>query len=307
MVVNTSTYKGSAVTGLNHRSVENQKFLNENRFQKHYLAAGHSSCYSAVRYGGMGNHLMIVPTGDTCIEDIGEEGEYGHEAMMKTQGPLVYLYSKSAARRPGENGHRDLALQPGEEKSFSFVFQSARNIPDLKDKFFRDGKIDVKVIPGMVSPEDGAGKLPLRCTKTIHSIEADDGMTIEPLGSWGGYHMYTLCVSEEDELTVRISYGDNEWTTLLFYGTLPLEELIQARAAFVAKNQQVRDPEDPCNYSFRSWDNDMERMVSSEMSPGLNCIDLGGSGDIGFAPPLFLSAKNTFYPDAGEVKVLDYR
>ena len=89
MVLNTSIYKGSAITGLNHRSVENQKYLNENRFEKHYLAAGHSSCYSAVRYGGKGNHLMIVPTGDTFIEAIGEEGEYGHESMMRTQGTLI--------------------------------------------------------------------------------------------------------------------------------------------------------------------------------------------------------------------------
>ena len=91
MVLNTSIYKGSATTGLNHRSVENQKYLNENRFEKHYLAAGHSSCYSAIRYGGKGNHLMIVPTGDTFVEAIGEEGEYGHESMMKTQGTLICL------------------------------------------------------------------------------------------------------------------------------------------------------------------------------------------------------------------------
>ncbi|HHZ89588.1 TPA: hypothetical protein EYN65_03405 [Candidatus Poribacteria bacterium] len=132
MVLNTSVYKGSSVAGLNHRSVENQKYLNENRFEKHYLAAGHSSCYSAVRYGGKGNHLMIVPAGDTFVEAIGEEGEYGHEAMMKTQGTLVYLYSKSAACIPRENCHRDLVLKPGSEKSFSFVFQAARDILDLK-------------------------------------------------------------------------------------------------------------------------------------------------------------------------------
>ena len=305
MVLNTSIYKGSAITGLNHRSVENQKYLNENRFEKHYLAAGHSSCYSAVRYGGKGNHLMIVPTGDTFIEAIGEEGEYGHESMMKTQGTLIYLYSKSAARIPRENGHRDLVLKPESEKTFSFVFQIARDILDLKEKFYKNGKIDVKVIPGMVLPQDGEGKLLLRCTKTIHGIEADEGMTVEPLGAWGGQHIYTLRVNKEGELRIRITYGDDEWTTLLFYGTPPLEELIHARADFIVKNQQIKDVEDPCCYSFRSWDNDLEKMVDLEMDHGLGSIEIGGSDDRNFAPPVFLSAKNSYYPNADEVKALD--
>ena len=305
MALNTSIYKGSPVTGLNHRSVENQRYLNENRFQTHYLAAGHSSCYSAVRYSGKGNHLLIVPSGDTFIEAIGEEGEYGHEAMMKTQGPLVYLYSKSAARMPRENGHRELVLKPGEEQSFSFVFQSARDILDLKDKFYKKGKIDVKVIPGMVIPQDGEGKLLLRSTQTIHHIETDDGMTVEPLEAMGGHHTYRLGVSKEGELKVRIDYGNGHWTTLLFYGTPPLEELIHARAAFIAKNQQIRDLDDPCCYSFRSWDNDLEKMVDLEMPHGLDSIEIGGSDDRNFAPPVFLSAKNTYYPNASEVNVLD--
>jgi len=82
----------------------------------------------------------------------------------------------------------------------------------------------------------------------------------------------------------------------LFYGTPPLEELIHARAAFITKNQQVRDVEDPCCYSFRSWDNDLEKMVDLEMPHGLDSIKIGGSDDRNFAPPVFLSAKNSYYP-----------
>ena len=305
MVLNTGIFMGSPATGINHRSVENQKYLNENRFEKHYLAAGHSSCYSAIRYGGKGNLLMITPTGDTFVEEIGEEGEYGHESMMNTQGTLMYLYSKSAARIPRSNGHRELALKPGERKSFSFVMQSARDILDLKEKLYRNGKIDVKVIPGMVIPQDAEGKLLLRCIKKIHGIETDDGITLESKSSWGGHNVYSIRVSREGELKVRISYGDDEWTTLVFYGTPPLEELIHKRAAFITKNQQVRDADDPCAYSFRSWDNDLEKLVDLDMPQGLGSIEIGGSDDRNFAPPVFLSAKNAYYPNADEVKALD--
>ncbi|HIB88258.1 TPA: hypothetical protein EYO57_13845 [Candidatus Poribacteria bacterium] len=81
--------------------------------------------------------------------------------------------------------------------------------------------------------------------------------------------------------------------------------MIHARAAFITKNQQVRDVEDPCCYSFRSWDNDLEKMVDLEMPHGLDSIKIGGSDDRNFAPPVFLSAKNSYYPNADEVKALD--
>ena len=305
MVLNTSSFKGTGAMGLNHRSVENQRYLNENRFEKHYLAAGHSSCYMAVRYGGKGERLMIIPAGDTFIEAIGEEGEYGHDSMMKAKGPLVFLYSKSAARVPYENQHTELILRPGEVKNFSFQLLRAKDIHDLKDKFFDAGKIDFKVIPGMVLPEDGEGKMLLRSNKTIHSIESDDGIEIVQTGVMGGHYLYSVRVSKERQLKVKINYGDDEWTTLMFYGTPPLEKLIAARADFITKKQQVKDPDDPVCHGFRSWDNDLERMMDLDMDPGLGPIDLGDSGDVGFAPPAFLSAKNSYYPNAGEIEALD--
>ena len=100
----------------------------------------------------------------------------------------------------------------------------------------------------------------------------------------------------KEELRIRISYGDDEWTTLLFYGTPPLEELIHARAAFITKNQQVRDGEDPCCDSCRSGDNDREKRGDGERPHGLDSIKIGGSDDRNFAPPVFLSAKNSYYP-----------
>ena len=155
MVLNTIVNRGSAVTGLNHRKVDGEQHWNENCFQTQYLAAGHSSCYSAVRSGGKGERLMIIPKGNTFIEAIGEGGEYGHESMMKTKGTLVYLHSKSAALEPYENGHTELILEPGERTEFGFLFLRAKDIQAMKDKFYQSGKIDVKVVPGMVIPEDG--------------------------------------------------------------------------------------------------------------------------------------------------------
>ena len=305
MVLNTSTFLGTATTGLNHRSVKNEKFLNENTFKTHFNAAGHSSCYMAVRHGGVGDCLMIVPSGDTFIEAIGSEGEYGHESMMPAKGPLVFLRSKTAARKPYENQATDLILSPGEQKQFHFRFLRVKNFRKLKDTMFRIGKIDMKVAPGMVIPTDGEGKLLIRCLKPIRRIDMDNGIRIEETGSMGSFTTCKIRVSREGELKVRIDYGDDEWTSLVFYGTPPLEELMFKRADFIRKNQQVKDRNDPVQYSFRSWDNGLERLVDNEMDPGLGTIDIGGSDDRCFAPPLFLSAKNILFPAQDEIDALD--
>jgi len=305
MVLNTSQNMGSSRTGLNHRSVKNEKYLNENRVGRHFNAAGHSSCYLAVRYGGIGDYFMMIPAGDTFIEAIGEEGDYGHDSMMLTKGSMVFLYSKSATQKPYENQATELILKPGEEKLFSFRLMRARDLQELKDKCYKNGKIDAKVVPGMLIPRDGQTKMLLRSTRKIHRIKTDPGITVEPTGSMGGRYSYRVRVSKVGQLKVRIDYGNNEWTSLMFYGTAPLEELIEARASFITKNQQVKDPEDECRYSFRSWDNDLDRMVDIDMVDGMDSIEIGGSDDRNFAPPVFLSAKNSYYPKAEEVKALD--
>jgi hypothetical protein len=305
MVLNTSQYLGSAVTGLNHRSVHNEKFLNENRFRTHFNAAGHSSCYTAVRYGGIGDYLVIIPSGDTFIETIGAEGDYGHDSMMKAKGPLVFLYTKSATQKPYENQATEMVLEPGEKKQFGFRFMRAKDFQGLKDKLFMSGKIDVKVIPGMVIPFDGEGKMLVRSIKNINHIEADDGISIEEAGSMGSLKTFRIRTSREGELKVRIDYGDGEWTSLVFYGTAPLEELMHKRADFIRKHQQVTEPSDPVQYAFRSWDNDLERAVDVDMVPGLGTCYIGGGSDTGFAPPLFLSAKNVMFPNQDEINALD--
>ena len=306
MVLNTGGPSlGSAVTGLNHRAVMNEKYLNENTFKTHFNAAGHSSCYVAVRNGGIGERLMIIPGGNTFIEAIGAEGDYGHDSMMKAKGPLVFLHSKSAARKPYENQATELVLNRGEKKHFSFIFLRAGNFRELKDTLFKSGKIDVRVVPGMVIPFDGEGRMLVRSLKHITNIETDDGIVIKETGSMGSLKIYKIRVSKEGELKVRIDYGDSEWTSLVFYGTPPLEELMIKRADFIRKNQQVKDPNDPVCYAFRSWDNDLERVVDIDMVPGLGTCYIGGGSDTGFAPPLFLAAKNVMFPNQDEISALD--
>lgn len=67
MALHTRQFMGTAVTGLNHPAVDNEKSLKENRAGRH----------------------LILPTGDPMIEAIGEEGDCRHDSMMRTQGSLV--------------------------------------------------------------------------------------------------------------------------------------------------------------------------------------------------------------------------
>lgn len=290
VIFNTNTTIGDARTGFNHRSVDNEEYLSENRVTSHYFVSGHSSCITAVRFAGIGDVLTLLPVGNTFLEAVSEN--------------VFHLYSKAIMKQEWYNGHRELILAPGERRSFSFVICRSKSTQDVNEKLYEYGCLDVKVLPGMVLPTDGQARLLLRSKKPIHSLEGGPGISTEKTGELGSRHVYTVRVSEEGEQKVTVHYGDGEWANLPFYGTRPLEELIDARGKFITEHQRVTDPDDKCRYSFRSWDNDIGAIVDGSNAP-CGIMDLGGSDDRNFAPPLYLSEKNVYYPAENEIKILD--
>ena len=304
VILNTNTTLGTARDGLNHRSVKNEEFLNENRVVQHYFVSGHSSCIYASRYAGIGDILVLMPTGGTFLEAVTGENLYEDTDLMSVSGLVFYLYSKATVRKPWYNGHRELALAPGESKTFSFAICRAKSFPDVHERIYELGGVDTKVLPGMVLPRDGRANILLRTKKPIHSVAADPGVTIEKTGELGSRQTYSVAINEEGERKVTIHYGAGEWMNLVFYGTRPLEELIDSRGAFISDHQRVTDPDDKCRFSFRSWDNDTETMVDGENVP-CGIMDLGGSDDRNFSPPLFLVEKNVYYPEERQIEILD--
>ena len=305
IVFNDNTTLGDARTGFNHGGVDNEVFAAENRVTSQSFISGHSSCITAIRVAGTGDVLTIVPQNDTFLEAALDGGSPDDRDMMPVAGTVFYLYSKATSKQEWYNGHRELVLAPGDKKSFSFTMCRSRDYHHLAERIYDFGGLDVKVLPGMVLPIDGEAKLMIRSKKTIHALKTDRGIEVKETGKLGHRRVYSIRISMEGPQKITVSYGDDEWANLIFYGTRPLEELIEARGRFIREHQQVFDPEDKCRYSFRSYNNDEGRMVNFNDPYNCGIMEFGGSDDRAFAPPLYLSEKNVYYPDADEIKALD--
>lgn len=304
ITLNTNYNIGDEKQGFNHRSVDSTKYVFEQRVIESSFVSGHSSYILATRASGKGDHLLIVPQGDTALEAISGYGLFPETEMMKGAGSMFYLFSEATAIESWYNGHRSLTLAPDEKRTFAFTMHRVKGYADISEKLYENGNVAVKIVPGMVLPLGTTAHLLLRCKKPIRAIETADGIAVEPVATMGDRHTYTVRLTSMGEQKITIRYGDGEWTNLLFNGIAEIETLMKARAKFIVENQRVMDPDDLCHYSFRIWNNDAERLIVEEEAP-CGSIDMGGSDDRCFAPPIFLAGKNAYYPDEREIHALD--
>ena len=304
ITLNTNYSIGDEKQGFNHRSIESTKYVFEQRVIESSFVSGHSSYILATRASGKGDHLLIVPQGDTALEAISGYGLFPNTEMMTGAGSMFYLFSEATAEEPWYNGHRSLTLAPDERRTFSFTLCRVKDSTEVSEKLYQSGNIAVKIVPGMVLPVGTTAHLLLRCKKPITAIETANGIEVEPVATMGDRHTYTVRLTSMGEQKVTIRYGNGEWTHLLFNGIAEIETLMKARAKFVVENQRVEDPDDLCHYSFRIWNNEEERLIVEEEAP-CGSIDMGGSDDRCFAAPVFLAGKNAYYPDEQEIHVLD--
>ena len=304
ITLNTNYNIGDEKQGFNHRSVASTKYVFEQRVIESSFVSGHSSYVLATRASGKGDHLLIVPQDDTALEAISGYGLFPDTEMMTGAGSMFYLFSEATAEEPWYNGHRSLTLAPDERRTFSFILCRATDYADVSEKLYQNGNVAVKIVPGMVLPLGTTAHLLLRSKKPITAIETADGIDVEPVAAVGDRHTYTVCLTAMGEQKVTIRYGDSEWTHLLFKGIAEIEGLMKARAKFIVENQRVEDPDDLCHYSFRIWNNEDERLIVEAEAP-CGSIDMGGSDDRCFAPPVFLAGKNAYYPDEREIHALD--
>ena len=304
ITLNTNYSIGDEKQGFNHRSIESTKYVFEQRVIESSFVSGHASYVLVSRASGKGDHLLIIPQGDTALEAISGYGLFPDTEMMTGAGSMFYLFSEATAVEPWYNGHRSLTLAPDEKRTFAFTLCRAKDYTDVNEKLYQNGNIAVKIVPGMVLPVGTTAHLLLRCQKRITSIETAEGIKLVPAPTLKERHTYTVRLTSMGEQKMTIRYGDNEWTNLIFKGIAAIETLMKARAKFIVENQRVEDPDDLCHYSFRIWNNDAERLIVEAEAP-CGSIDMGGSDDRCFAPPVFLTGKNVYYPDAQEIQALD--
>ena len=282
----------------------------EGRVFKHAQIAGHNSFIFWLPTGGVGSFLTMRPEKSSHLEFYKTT-----KSKYCSGGEKYSAYVHSKAVQEETNGSwrqvpTSLILAPSESQEYSFNFQWTDSYDGVREIIYQSGGIDVKVVPGMVVPENLSCKFILRTQEQIHSVKAEFGDEIQYMGEkQSSSHLYEVSFSILGENIIEIHYGENKHTLLEFFVTESLEALIKKRASFIVENQQHKDPDKWYDGLYSLWDcrlaQGLNKLGPDNMG-GQHEYAVSGSDDPSNSKCIYLAEKNVVYPDPKEIESLEY-
>ncbi|HWG59190.1 MAG TPA: DUF5695 domain-containing protein [Candidatus Acidoferrales bacterium] len=289
-----------------------QKLIHEQKVLVHDFIAGHSSYVLVQRPLGDPPFLLVHPTQDTSFECIYHDPNSTFAAHATgSRGPqmlaihsLARKYLQRWGKNPWVNGHTSLLLQPGEKKSFQVRFAFIPSYDAIRDEVSKAGNLGIRVLPSMVVQEETDALVELRSQSDIGKIQfLSDSIRLVDRKRTGDKTLLTLSFKGRGQKSLKLQYGDGRWTNLHFYCIEDIEGLLKARGKFVAERQFYTNPEDPYHryHGFLPFD----YRIGSTFLDSDEVWEVGDSDEAGFSEPLFLAAKNVYYPSQAEVDTLE--
>jgi len=277
---------------------------------RHAYVGGHASFVAWQRSNGAGPFLVMTPMARTGFEfyDSSTGGAFTPYVHAKA--------AKAAAEAAGGNWRLPVSaatIAPNQSLTYSFRFQWAKDVTAVRDVLFKEGKIDVTVVPGMVVPTDLPAMFALRTSQKIASIEAEHAATTQiervdiaqPSRAASETSLYRVRFSRLGENLLRVKYGDGRWASLEFFVTEPLETVIKKRSSFLVTHHQLTDPSKWYVGAYSDWDQKNEIRRSPEDRDSLSTWLTDANDDAGNARPAFIASKNVFFPDQKEIDSLE--
>lgn len=306
-----------------------QYFRNDSRFKyesnvmRHTGICHHSSILYWARSNGKMPLLLLQTIGDTALDTFEREqtGKFGTVGTIEKafEGCFTaYLYHE-----PVNTSHiscETLTIGPGERRTFRFRFSVCDSIQNMVEDLERNGNLAVKFLPGMVVPRGDEIKMLVRCRYPVVSEsaggvsgEAEDSNCpdqIEKLDSPDGANQcFSVSLNGYGVRELHLHYlpedGIERTVKIQMFGTEAISEIITKHARFISENQFETDKEDPCYHGFLMWDMMTARRVNSSYNPHGADWMRGGSDEIGLVSGLFLSEKNLYQPEEGQIRILD--
>jgi hypothetical protein len=293
----------------NQHYVEDTITTYTKRVIRHSFISGNSSFLYWCRPNGIGPYLVFVPVQGTHLE------YYDRDYAKQTsgwEGPYkVYIHSEVTGKTTSgtwKQPHTGVTIAPGETISYTFKFQWANDLDQVREVLYDNGLVDVYVAPGMTLPKDLKAKVALRTQKTVSCLKSEypNDTKIEYIGIKNNdTYIYEIQFSKIGENRITIHYGDNEKTYLEFFSTKSIEELIKKRASHIKNYQQYRGVE-WYNGLFSQWDMESKQMTYPGFNLGLHEFCVGGADDPGLCKAPFIAQKNLHFPNRGEIESVEY-
>ena len=278
---------------------------------KHSFISGYGSFLFWMRPDSVGPYLLMTPDANTKLEfwDVLNGYEvYVHSYVAGTNAAAQYPAVTTQGQR-WRQPNTSLTLASGASKNYGFKFQWANDYDAIRQTLVDNGKIDVRIVPGMTVPTNLFAQFALNTTQPITSVTAEfPGATqIQSLGNNGNYHLYQVQFSQLGENKLTVQYGSGQTMYLEFFVTEPLETLIKKRAAYLVGSQIIT------NLWYSGLFCDVNMNDGQLIRPD-NHDTLGSSfqvyeiasDDAGESRPAYLAEKEAVYPVQSEVSALDY-
>ncbi len=273
------------------------------RLYVHKYLGGAASYVFAQRMTARPPGLVIFPGGDTRWEFFNHIPASLATPLRWEGIPVVYVHSQAAIEREGWaewfGGHTSLVLEPGEARTYRMRFAPAdRHLTDnLNGTLASCGRPALKIFPAAVAPIDVgiavevSGTTP---TKFVTDVEIELETDADEEGGF-------CFIKPATAGAVKLSFEDTDdrltETHLLF--TEPIGELIQRRAEWIVEHQVCLD-EGTLYKAILPGDLTTGTPITE---PEAFQSSFGIEGSL--ADALFLAEKNTIYPNALQIEVLD--
>ena len=250
-------------------------------------------------YSGQGEHLVMLPAPGTRLEYAADDGWY-------------YIHSATAVDRVNDSWRLPSStadIGPYGKIRYCFRFFKASGRKAIPEILYSEGLVNVSVVPGMVVQKGEEVKVALRTKSVINRISAEFVETAlsETEDKGNGYTVFSVRFGKLGENALIVDYGIGKRCLLDFFVTESTEKLIKKRASFIVRKQQHRDTSKWYNGLYSLYDMEKGELLSPDYLQDLRePFMVGGSDDPSNSKPMFVSEKNTVYPDSSEIASLEY-
>lgn len=291
-------YEGYATS-----EIQSKHLLND-RVYIHKFVGGAASYLFAQRMSAEPPGLLIFPGEDTSWE-LCTHVPASLNTPFRWEGiPVVYVHSRATVEREGWsewfNGHSSLILEAGDFRRFEVRFAPADR--DRYDTLFQNlslcGRPTMRILPAAVAPAEVGIAVEVGGATPTRFFLSREGELETDSDEEGGFCFVKPKESGYARLSFEDAKGRLSHAHLLF--TDSIEALVRKRARWIVEHQVHDDPGSSLHQAilitnYRTG----EKMVQPE--------DYGGPFAIqgGLSDALFLAEKNSLYPEADEMKVLD--
>jgi hypothetical protein len=278
------------------------------RLIRHNFIAGGGSYIFWMRTNAEGPYLVMVPQKHTGLEYFSQGNDREFTAYVHSSASRAELEAKGGHwRLPATERMLAPKGTPGDSATYEFKFRWAKDYEGVRDVIYEEGGLDVNVVPGMTVPTDLTTMFSVRTRNKIKiAPEFPDQTTIRLIGEKGkDTYLYSAKFSRLGENMLKVQYGGDQYLSLEFFVTEPLETLIKKRAQFLVTHEQWNDPKRWYDGLYSQWDMKHQVLRSPDDLDGLQSYAVACDDPaLGKAP--YLATKNVSFPDQKQIDSLEH-